>query len=58
MAWKSRTGSVLAALWENTETLVGNANGFEMGKALRIITDGRQVWDVSHTMDYVLLKHL
>ena len=38
---KSRTSSVLAAVWGNTEILVGNANGFEMGRTLRIIIVGR-----------------
>ena len=33
--------AVLAALWENTGILVGNANGFEMGRTLRIIIVGR-----------------
>ena len=48
---------MLAAPWENTEVLVGNANGFEMGKTLRIIIVGRQVWNVAHIMDYALLKY-
>ena len=49
---------MLAAVWGNTEILVGNANGFEVGKTLRIIIDRRQVWNVVHMMDYALLKYL
>ena len=49
---------MLAALWENTEIPMGNENGFEMGKTLRIIIVGRQVWNVAHIMDYALLKYL
>ena len=49
---------MLAALWENTEILVGNANGFEMGKTLRMIIVGNQVWNVAHIMNYARLKYV
>ena len=58
MVWRSRAGSVLAALWENTEILLVNANGFDMDKALWIIINIHQIWNVVNILFFALPEHL
>jgi len=59
MVWRSRAGcSVLAALWENTEILLVNANGFDMDKALWIIINIHQIWNVVNILVFALPEHL
>ena len=58
MVWRSRAGSVLAALWENTEILLVNANCFEMDKTLWIIINVHQIWNVVNILVFALPEHL
>ena len=58
MVGRSRAGSVLAALWENTEILLVNASGFEMDKALWIIINVHQIWNVVNILVFALPEHL